>query len=451
LRPISTWPLAAVALVGLAGLASAQTDNLLIVVADDVGVDAVSCYAEGVDPPDTPTIDMLAASGVLFRNAWANPTCSPTRAEFVTGRYGFRTGLGMIVSHTGWYLQPEEVTFPEVLDRLGTGHTCGWIGKWHLSNSQFGYLDGPLLQGFDRFTGARENIRVNQGYHYEKWPRVANGVESVCTTYATTQQVDDALDFMRTAPQPWVCVLAFNAPHEPFHRPPQHLFQRVLPPGDPRLDPPPFYKAAVEAMDAELARLYFEMGQLVADTNIVFTADNGTPKLASEAPFLPAHAKLTPYEGGLNVPLIVKGPIVGEPGREVGALVAAPDLFATVLELCGVTDPGVLTPGRGHDSHSLVPYLTSSGAAPVRTTVYAEMFSPNGPGGNLADADVRAIRNARFKLIRRGLIGGPYTYEFYDLDLDPFETNDLVVAGNWGRVQTSAFVSLLNELTALTN
>ena len=78
-----------------ASFASGQ-DNLLIIVADDVGVDMIGAYGEGPDPPQTPTIDQLASEGVLFRNVWANPTCSPTRAEMHTGRYGHYTGVGLV-------------------------------------------------------------------------------------------------------------------------------------------------------------------------------------------------------------------------------------------------------------------------------------------------------------------------------------------------------------------
>jgi arylsulfatase A-like enzyme len=66
-------------------------ENVLLVVADDLGVDAVRAYAEGSNPPPTPHIDALAARGVLFRNAWSNPSCSPTRACLHTGRYSLRT------------------------------------------------------------------------------------------------------------------------------------------------------------------------------------------------------------------------------------------------------------------------------------------------------------------------------------------------------------------------
>ena len=74
--------------------------NVVLLIGDDMGVDTLSSYGEGTDRPLTPVLDGLAASGVLFRNAWSQPVCSPTRAGIFTGRHGFRTGIGHIVTTT---------------------------------------------------------------------------------------------------------------------------------------------------------------------------------------------------------------------------------------------------------------------------------------------------------------------------------------------------------------
>ncbi len=85
-------------------LAAAARDNFLVVVLDDVGVDAIGVYSDdvtyghdgvGAALGPTPTIDGIAAEGMLFRHAYANPMCSPTRAAALTGRYGFRNGVGI--------------------------------------------------------------------------------------------------------------------------------------------------------------------------------------------------------------------------------------------------------------------------------------------------------------------------------------------------------------------
>ena len=70
--------------------------NILMIIADDLGVDMLSMYGRGADIPPTPNIDALKAKGVMFRNAWSNPFCSPTRATIQTGQYSLRTGVGYV-------------------------------------------------------------------------------------------------------------------------------------------------------------------------------------------------------------------------------------------------------------------------------------------------------------------------------------------------------------------
>lgn len=430
-----------------ASFAVAQ-DNVLIIIADDVGVDMVGCYQEGPDPAPTPVIDALAQRGVLFRNAWANPACSPTRSHIQTGRYGFRTGLGMVVSQNGWALQQQENTIADILgSQPSLGITTGFIGKWHLSNLMTGSYMAPNLQGYDVFMGTMGNIPNWQSFfNYE---RVENGVAAISTTYATTEQVDDALNFMQNAPEPWVCYLAFNTPHAAYHKPPAHLFTTYVPNVDPRLVPRPFYKAMLESMDTEMGRLFSSMGFLaLRRTNVIFMGDNGTPGEVSMSPFEADHAKLTPYEGGVNVPLIITGPIIESPGREVSALVSGgTDLFQTVLDMMGASSgqPSLAIPT---DSVSMLPYLLDPQQAPLRDTVFAEYFGPNSPSGFGSNFTARTVRNNRYKLIEFIDLSG-HRYEFYDLQTDPFESFDLVSHRLWTVPARTAFLHLRNELKSL--
>ena len=79
-------------------LAGDDPQNILLLIADDYGVDKASLYNTSGATPPTPVIDSMRDHGVLFENAWANPICSPTRATMLTGRYGFRTGIGTVVT-----------------------------------------------------------------------------------------------------------------------------------------------------------------------------------------------------------------------------------------------------------------------------------------------------------------------------------------------------------------
>jgi arylsulfatase A-like enzyme len=214
--------------------------NVLLILADDVGVDGIGAYGVGGDLPHTPRLDQLAAGGVLFRNAWANPVCSPTRATIQTGRYSIRTGIGWIAepAPTLIGLPLSEVTLPEMLD-LGTGGAWAHaaFGKWHLGDGpDVGGVFAPNLAGYYHFEGTLGNVT-----DYYDWTKVENGVVTQETgTYALSDQVDSALDWIATAPEPWFCYVAFNSAHSPWHAPPPDLHSVDLSgAGDPEVDPRP--------------------------------------------------------------------------------------------------------------------------------------------------------------------------------------------------------------------
>jgi arylsulfatase A-like enzyme len=171
----------------------------------------------------------------------------------------------------------------------------------------------------------------------------------------------------------------------------------------------------VEALDTEIGRLVAAID--LSDTTVIFVCDNGSQWSTMEPPFSASPGKGTVYEGGVNVPLIVAGQAVApsRQGEESEALVQAPDLFAAVLEIAGVA-------GEAQDSRSLVPHLQQPGAPP-RAWVYTEMFVPH-PGPPDPEHHHRAVRNARYKLVRKGLEPD----ELYDLEVDPFENSPLDLA-----------------------
>lgn len=357
--------------------------NILILLADDLGVEELAAYGVGPAPAPTPTLDQIAASGVLFRNVWSQPTCSPTRATIQTGRYGFRTHIGSVINAfaSAPALPLSEVTLPEMLD-LGTGgrYAHAAIGKWHLGSAQVGGDLAPNLAGYSHFAGSMEG----QLQHYQFWRRVVNGSVSTSTRYATTACVNDALSWIRRQVGPWLCVVNFQAPHAPFHRPPAGLHTQALPGtepsaicSDPGTSPQPFYKAMVQALDTEIGRLLERLppGEL-ARTTVIFLGDNGTDPCVARAPYAPNN-KGTLFEGGVRVPLLVAG--YGVTGRGPSdALVNTSDLFATVAELAGV-DLAATLPGVTLDSISFVPSLADP-AQGSRQWIYADSFSMNGAG-----------------------------------------------------------------------
>lgn len=376
-------PFSSPALASQSGPSELERGNVLILVADDLGVEQLSVYRLAQDPVPTPHLDQLAAQGVVFLNAWSQPTCSPTRATLQTGRYGLRTGIGVVVpaGGNGAGLPLAEVTLPEMLD-LGTGgaYAHAMIGKWHLGNALVGGDLAPNLAGYSHFAGSLEG----QIERYDRWRRVVNGVAGYTFKYATSVGVDDALVWIHAQERPWMCMLAFQAPHAPFHRPPASLHSQDLPAGNPAdtcagpgPDPLPFYRAAVEAMDREIGRLLAGLPSSErARTTVIFLGDNGPETCIARAPFSPL-AKGSLYEGGVHVPLIASGFRVTQTGRSP-VLVNTSDIFATVAELAGV-DTDAALPGVELDSTSLVPCF-SNPFRPVRDWIYAEVFTPNGGG-----------------------------------------------------------------------
>jgi len=364
---------------GRPGLPGQRVRNVLLLIADDLGVDKVGIYG-AADAPPTPNLDQLARDGVLFRNAWAQPTCSPSRALIQTGRQGFRTTIGQVVStfSGGPALPLSEMTLPEMLD-LGTGGRFAHclVGKWHLGSSQVGGALAPNLAGYQHFVGSLEG----QLPSYTSWDRVVDGLSARVTGYATSVVVDDALAWIQAQDRPWLCTVSFQAPHAPFHRPPAHLHTRTLPAQEPRpscgaagADPQPFFDAMVEALDTEIGRLLSGLPDRER-TAVIFLGDNGTDRCVSSTPL---HSKSSLYEGGVHVPMLVSGAGVARAGEST-ALVGAADVFATVAELAGV-DLAAAFPGMPFDSISLVPYLSEPGRPSLRHWLYAETFTPNGPG-----------------------------------------------------------------------
>jgi len=412
-------PAAAQELQSAADLQPAATSqNILILIADDLGVDMVGAYGESADAPSTPSIDRLATGGMIFRNAWTAPMCSPSRASIQTGRQPRQTGIGFVLADNAPGLHEDEITIPEMLKRHPKEqYATAMFGKWHLGGDQ----TGPIDQGYDTYKGYPNNLYAPQSYF--NFTRYDNGVATQTTTYATTDTVDQALAWIATAPEPWLCVVSFHAPHEPFHAPPANLHNVDLTGAHPRLNPRPLYKAAVEALDAEIGRMMLDLGTQLHQTNVFFMGDNGTPRETSVQPFLPEHAKLTPYEGGINIPFIVRGPAVQQPGSECQGLISLTDLYATVADLSGVDLTAVQPPDHPLDSVSLRPYLHRPKTPSTRKRAYAGAFNPGNPA-NGNSFTWHMLRDERYKFILIDDSG--LSLEMYDLVSDPFEQINLI-------------------------
>lgn len=419
----------------VAGRAEAR-DNFLIIVADDLGVDGVAVYSddvayghpgEGADHPPTPRIDALAAGGVLFRNAYTNSKCAPSRAQILTGRHALRTGIGV---PGGAVLDLAETTIAEL---VGGTHATAAIGKWHVGPNDD--ADHPIQQGFDYFSGAL-NGNIDDYYDWTKTTNAAGGSPTITAShsvYATDDNSAEAIaKIAEFGEDPWLVYLAFSAPHGPFHVPTSPLTTTVDAGSSNRMK----YEAAVEAMDREIGDVIDSIpASILADTTIVFLGDNGTPAGVTELPFVSSHAKSTVYEGGINVPLIVRSPHA-VPGTESMAFVHSTDVFATIADILGLES-------TAEDSLSLLPHLVdpARGTHPARPYAYAEQFEPNGVSGPYTDHR-KGIRDDQYKLIWRN---GVFE-EFFDLVASPFEDSNLLPYSGMTEPQQAAYDALVEHM-----
>ena len=372
--------------------------NILLIIADDLGKDALRGYAEGSIKPNTPNLDALRNSGITFNNFWAYPTCSPTRASIITGKYGYRTG----VKWASDVLSNNETTLQKYInDNTNNAYATAIVGKWHLSGSTRSF--NPETMGIDYYAGLITGA-VNDYYN---WPFTENGSTSTVSEYATSKFTNLAIDWINNQSKPWFMWLAYNAPHTPFHLPPNSLhYQGNLPPYTTGGNDIPYYMAAIEAMDSEIGRLLNSIPQEERDNSIIiFMGDNGTPAQVAQAPYSNATAKGTLYQGGINVPFFVTGKSVARTGTD-NNLVTSSDLFATLSEIAGISIEQI------HDSQSFKTLLSQ--ATTIRNYQYAEMES----GTN----NSWTISNGAYKL----LVNANGNEEFYDLSNDPYEQNNLL-------------------------
>ncbi|MEL7124144.1 MAG: sulfatase-like hydrolase/transferase, partial [Bacteroidota bacterium] len=368
--------------------------NILIIIADDMGTDAFGAYNIGTDLPSTPNLDKLMGQGLLFTNAWAYPTCAPSRASMLTGRYGNKNGI----TRSGLNLRNAETSLFEQLEVVANNeYSNALFGKWHL-----GGANSPNNQGIQHYDG-----NLTSGVDdYFNWERTINGVTDTSSDYVTTYITDQAINWIDNQDQPWLLWMAYNAPHSPFHLPPDSLYTRTE--TSSQFDQ---YMCMIESVDHEVGRLYNSMSQEEKENTIIFfMGDNGTPNGNLQG-YPRRHGKGTLYEGGIRVPMFVTGFGVNRVNEQETAMVSFTDVFATIIELLGTDLPGGID-----NSFSFFPLLMDSNA-PKRTYNYSE----------LEDEDLinRAIRNEQYKLITNE----DGSREFYDLINDPLETNELLANG----------------------
>ena len=373
--------------------------NVLLIIADDMGLDASPGYNVGTLKPNMPNLQNLINSGIRFNNVWSNPVCSPTRSTILTGKYGYRTGVLI----GGDPLSTSEISLQTYINaNSGNEYSNAVVGKWHLSGTPT-QPSHPNDIGVQYFSGV-----IGGGVEsYYNWQHTENGQVSNSNEYTTTKLTDDAITWINDQEQPWFLWLAYNAPHTPFHLPPSDLhYQGSLPEDQASIDtnPLPYYLAAIEAIDSEMGRIFNSISsEDLENTVIIFLGDNGTPGQVVQQ-YHSQRAKGSLYKGGINVPMIISGKGVNRINAQEDALISTVDLFATISELCGISTDEI------HDSISFKELLNSSGGND-RSNIYSELGS-----------NYFAIRNSTHKYM--SFEDG--SEALYNLEENPFEMPNLL-------------------------
>lgn len=378
---------------------SVDTPNILLIIADDVGKDAINGYPQGSIKPSTPNIDAIRNNGLTFNNFWVNPTCTPTRASIITGKYGYRTG----VKGVGDILNSSELTLQKYIsDNTNNKYTSAIVGKWHLAGNDASF--NPESLGIDYYAGL---IRGTVDDYYN-WQLTENGASSLQTEYTTEVFTDLALNWVNAQSKSWFLWLAYNAPHSPFHVPPAEMHnQGALPAYTLGMDATPYYMAAIEAMDYQIGKFLANIPENEGEnTLIIFIGDNGTPDQVAQTPYSSGNVKNTLYQGGINVPMFISGAGVSRLGTD-NNLITNTDLFATIGEVAGVNIQ------QYQDSRSFKSLFSQSNT--IRNYQYSEH--------NNGTTEAWAISDGIYKLI----VNDTGNKELYKLDIDPYEVNNLML------------------------
>jgi arylsulfatase A-like enzyme len=413
--------------------------NVLHILIDDMGWSALGCY--GGRSVTTPHLDRLAAQGMRFTAAYADAQCSPSRAAFLSGQYGARSGAFKVIferepPHAFLRPPPANLAVPPDVASLArtlrkAGYATGISGKWHVADD---YSAAPLREKdggryFDRY-----------GFDFCGAARESEHPEDKAVTAVT----DDILGFIeRNKDRPWFAYVAHFTVHTRLSAPRALVEEQVArgfarttaPDGRFAEQPTAEYLAMLAHLDREVGRLLGRLDELglAERTVVVFTSDNGgMGRATSNAPL--RAAKGSPYEGGIRVPLVVRWPGEVEPGSVCDVPVHAVDFYPTYAALAGAAAPA----DHELDGESLLPLLRQTGTL-GRNALYWHMPSYATLFGHTPCA---VVRRGDWKLVHwfgdsldtRGftpdsnpygkLVLGPRD-ELYDLGADLGETHDL--------------------------
>jgi arylsulfatase A-like enzyme len=340
--------------------------NIILILSDDQGWPVTSVQMDDKlkdsksDYHLTPNLEKLASSGMRFSNGYApHPNCSPSRCSILTGKSPAKLHMTDIIGrnsgapYEGNRLNPpkhisgiphEDVTFPELLQKAG--YTTAHFGKWHLA------AGGPEEHGFDASDGITGNGTGN-----------TKDADNPKDIFGITTRGNKWMAEQVRAGKPFYLQLS----HYAIHLKIQHLKETAekyakFTKGKRHLDIP--YAAMNSDLDTGVGSTLQKIKDLGIEDNtyIIYCSDNGAYPMETQNPNAPLHGwKATIWDGGIRVPFFAAGPGI-EAGSQSEVRIVGYDLFPTILELAGVTDP---LPD-GVEGGSFAPVLKNIGKAKVK-------------------------------------------------------------------------------------
>ncbi|XP_064099102.1 arylsulfatase B-like isoform X2 [Macrobrachium nipponense] len=354
----------------------------------------------------SPNMNDLAVNGVILNQSYVQPTCTPTRAALMTGRYPFTIGLqqGVIGPMEPMGVPLRAQMLPSFLKKAG--YTTHAIGKWHLGFCSWDYT--PLKRGFDTFygyytgsedyfthkrsassegkkkkkkkkrgkddfedddddeeeTGRRLRAREREYLDLRNNTRVDNNKAGVYSTHIFSSAAEEIIR-SRKPKDPMFMYIAFQSVHSPLQVPREYMvpykhikyYERRL------------YLGMVTAMDEAIGKVITALKETGHYENsvIIFTTDNGgsVKKGGSNWPLRGGKASL--WEGGTRGPSFIHSPLLPNPGTVTEHLHHVTDWFSTISSIAGVlTLPKV-------DGVNQWDALTGSSQVPQRETMIYNM------------------------------------------------------------------------------
>ncbi|HPZ82539.1 MAG TPA: arylsulfatase [Thermogutta sp.] len=378
----------------------------MLVITDDQGYGDLACHGNPVIK--TPNLDRLYQESVRLTDFHVDPTCSPTRAALMTGRYSCRTGVWHTIMGRS-ILRRDETTMADVFRRAG--YRTAIFGKWHLGDN---YPYHPWNRGFEEclihFGGG-----IGQGPDY--WGNTYfsptlnhNGEWKKEEGYCTDIFFKRAMEFIQAhREEPFFVYLPTNAPHAPLQveeRYAEPYRQAGLP------DALAKFYGMITNIDENMGRLMGLLRELKLEsqTILIFMTDNGTAGSGFNAGM--RGKKGSQYDGGHRVPCFIRWPGRLPAGQDFTHLAAHIDLFPTLLDLCDIPAPSEVK----FDGISLKPYLAGGTATFPERTLFVQVNRIDHP----VPWRLSAVLTERYRLIDG--------QQLYDIKEDPGQTKDIAAA-----------------------